>query len=70
MGITLAATTVIFDNHDLRLIGEDKLEGLAIVGDREVVLASDNDFGMGDNRTGARAQLWRLRWPAALFGER
>lgn len=65
-GITPAATTVVFDNGDLPLIREDKLEGLAIVSDREVVLASDNDFGMGDNRTGARAQLWRLRWPEAL----
>ncbi len=69
-GIAPATMTIVFDNHDLPLIGQDKLEGLAVISDREVVLASDNDFGMGDNRTGARGQLWRLRWPAPLSAER
>ena len=69
-GIRPAATAVAFDSREMPTLDQDKIEGLAIVSDREVVIASDNDFGMGDNISGAPAQLWRLRWPVAVFKTR
>ena len=69
-GIKPVATTVVFDSRDLPTIEQDKIEGLAIVSDHEVVISSDNDFGMGDNVAGRPAQLWRLRWPIASLESR
>lgn len=43
-----------------------KLEGLAILSADEIALANDNDFGLGDNETGERSSVWRLRLPRPL----
>ena len=64
------ATTVVFDSRDLPTVEQDRIEGLAVVSDHEVVISSDNDFGMGDNVAGRPAQVWRLRWPIASLVSR
>ena len=66
LGITPVAMTPVFDSRDLPAFDEDNIEGLAVISDREVVVSDDNDFGIGDNLIGARARLFRLRWPAPL----
>ncbi len=43
-----------------------KLEGLAVLSATEVAVASDNDFGLGDNKNGTPSAVWLLRLPRAL----
>lgn len=43
-----------------------KLEGLAILSPTEIALANDNDFGLGDNKTGTPSSVWIIRLPRAL----
>ena len=43
-----------------------KLEGLAILSPTEVAIANDNDFGLGDNKTGTPSSVWIIRLPRAL----
>ena len=40
------------------LIDDDKLEGLAVLSPSVVALTNDNDFGIGDNKTGAPSKIW------------
>ena len=40
------------------LIDDDKLEGLADSSPSVVALTNDNDFGIGDNKTGAPSKIW------------
>ena len=65
-GITLAARTVVLDSRDVPGVDREKIEGVALVGPRDVVIADDNDFGMSDNAAGVPAKLWRPRWPRPL----
>lgn len=43
-----------------------KLEGLAILSPTEIAIANDNDFGLGDNKTGIPSSVWIIRLPRAL----
>ena len=43
-----------------------KLEGLAILSPTEIAIANDNDFGLGDNKTGTPSSVWIIRLPRAL----
>ena len=43
-----------------------KLEGLAILSPTEIAIANDNDFGLGDNKTGTPSSVWILRLSRAL----
>jgi alkaline phosphatase len=60
------ATTEVW--ADLRTVPglSRKLEGLAVLNANEILLANDNDFGLGDNTTGEPSRLWRLRLPRPL----
>lgn len=49
LGITPASTRVVADLfHDLPETTEGKLEGMTILNDNEIVISTDNDFGVGD----------------------
>ena len=65
-GMTLAGRTVVLDSRDVPGVDREKIEGVALVGPRDVVIADDNDFAMSDNVAGVPAKLWRLRWTAPL----
>ncbi len=43
-----------------------KLEGLAALSPTEIAIANDNDFGLGDNKTGTPSSVWILRLSRAL----
>jgi len=61
LGITLGATTVVADLiNDVPEILERKLEGLTILNANEVVISSDNDFGIGDV-PGATTKVYTIR---------
>lgn len=65
LGIALGTSTVVADLiQDLPQIQERKLEGLTILNANEVVISSDNDFGIGDV-LGAQTQIYtvRLKFP-------
>lgn len=63
-----ARRELVFDSRDVPAIDESKLEGLAVVSPTDVVLMTDNDFGIGDNVSGAPCKIWRIRLPQALPG--
>jgi alkaline phosphatase len=66
-GIAPARRQVVLDSRELPAIDANlKIEGLAIVSRTEVVLITDNDFGMnGSERTGP-SRVWRIRLASAL----
>jgi len=55
------AKTLVFSTDDHPEVGPD-LEGVALMSDRELLIASDNDFGA----EGAETRFYRLRFEAAL----
>lgn len=55
------AKTLIFSTDDHPEVGAD-LEGMALLSDRELLLATDNDFGT----EGAATRFYRLRFKAPL----
>jgi hypothetical protein len=57
------AKTLVLDTDDAPEIGSD-LEGMAVLGVRELLLANDNDFGV----EGARTGFWRVRFDEPVFG--
>ncbi len=66
IGITLASTSVVADLvNDLPEITERKLEGLTILNRNEIVISSDNDFGIGDV-SGATTKVYTIRLSAPL----
>ena len=57
------AKTLIFSTDAAGRIAPD-LEGMALMSDRELILATDNDFGI----EGAETRFYRLRFDAPLTG--
>ncbi|MGH6963867.1 MAG: esterase-like activity of phytase family protein [Phenylobacterium sp.] len=57
------AKTLLFSTDDAGGIAPD-LEGMAVMSDRELILATDNDFGISR----AETQFYRLRFDAPLGG--
>lgn len=55
------AKTLLFSTDDHPEVGQD-LEGMALMADRELLIASDNDFGT----EGAETRFYRLRFDAAF----
>lgn len=55
--LAVLAKTLLLDTDEHAEIGRD-LEGIALIGADELVLVSDNDFGV----EGARTGFWRVRW--------
>lgn len=53
--------TLVFTSDDFPELGPD-LEGMALLSPTELLLVSDNDFGV----TGATTQFWRARLPTPL----
>lgn len=62
-GGTQLAKTLMFSTDAASGIAPD-LEGMAVISDRELILATDNDFGI----SGAETQFYRLRFYAPLGG--
>jgi hypothetical protein len=60
VGITPAATTVIYRNEETPEITDFKLEGLAILNQNEVAITNDNDFGVGV-AVPLASKLWVIR---------
>ncbi|PAX07611.1 esterase-like activity of phytase family protein [Sphingomonas lenta] len=56
-GLPVLAKTLLLDTDDHPEIGRD-LEGIALIGPNELVLVSDNDFGV----EGAETGFWRVEW--------
>ena len=56
-GLPLLAKRLLFDTDEAKEIGPD-LEGMAILSPRELLLVSDNDFGV----EGAETGFWRVRF--------
>ena len=66
LGITLAETEIVADLiNDLPEITERKLEGLTILNRNEIVISSDNDFGLGDV-LGELTKVYTIRLGAPL----
>ncbi len=65
-GVELPSRELVFSSNSIAAIDEDKLEGLAVLTPSVVVLAHDNDFGIGDNTTNAPSKLWIVQLPKAL----
>ena len=66
LGITLGSTSVVADLiNDLPQILERKLEGMTILNANEIVISSDNDFGIGDV-PGATTKVYTIRLSAPL----
>jgi hypothetical protein len=55
---------LLFSTDDHPEIGPD-LEGMAVLSPRELVIASDNDFGV----SGARTEFWRVRFDRPVLAE-
>jgi alkaline phosphatase len=60
VGITAAATEVIYRNEETPEITDFKLEGLSILNRNAVALTNDNDFGVGVD-VPASSKLWVIR---------
>lgn len=60
-GVVPVGRQVVFDSRDIPAIDEVKIEGLTILSRTDVVLMTDNDFGIGDNEAGVPAKIWRIR---------
>ena len=57
LGIKTSTRTLVFRSTDAG-ITDDKLEGVTLLSPSTVALSNDNDFGIGDNKTGAPSRLW------------
>jgi hypothetical protein len=58
LGITTAASTVVFDNSETPDLTDFKLEGLSILNRNKVVVSNDNDFGLAGR---IPFQIWEIR---------
>lgn len=65
LGIKTATRKRVFKSTDAG-ITDDKLEGLAILSPATIALTNDNDFGIGDNKTGAPSKLWIVQLGESL----
>jgi len=66
LGITLGATSVVADLiNNVPEILERKLEGMTILNANEIVISSDNDFGIGDV-LGAQTKVYTIRLSAPV----
>jgi hypothetical protein len=63
MPLLVLAKTLLFDSDDAPEVSAD-LEGVAILSPRELLLVSDNDFGV----EGAETSFWRVTFERDLFG--
>jgi phytase-like protein len=72
LGIQTATSQVLCSTRKFRQIDSDKLEGLTVLSPTEIAITSDNDFGIGDNKTGEPSKLWivRLGHPLSLADSR
>jgi hypothetical protein len=61
-GLPVLAKRLLFDSDEALEVGSD-LEGMAILSDCELLLVSDNDFGV----EGAETGFWRVRFDRPLF---
>ena len=64
LGIKTPPRVEVFSSAGL--IEDDKLEGLAVLSPGTVAITNDNDFGIGDNKTGAPSKLWIVQLAQAL----
>ncbi len=60
-GVPVLAKTLMFSTDQARKVAEG-LEGMAVLSDRELVVATDNDFGV----EGAETRFYRLRFENPL----
>lgn len=65
LGVRASTRTLVFQSTDAG-ITDDKLEGVALVTPSVVALTNDNDFGIGDNTTGAPSRVWLVQLGTAL----
>jgi alkaline phosphatase len=61
LGITPAATSVVYENGETPEITDFKLEGLSILNSNDVAISNDNDFGIVDAGTGNPSRMWIIR---------
>ncbi|GGO26215.1 hypothetical protein GCM10008949_16830 [Deinococcus humi] len=57
LGIQTSTRKLVFKSADAGIM-DDKLEGLAILTPSTIALTNDNDFGIGDNKTGTPSKIW------------
>jgi Esterase-like activity of phytase len=60
-GVTMLEKRLLFSGDDFQEIGPD-IEGVALLSANELLLVSDNDFGVD----GAKTQFWRVQSDAAF----
>ena len=74
LGITPAATTIVFDSNDVPAflamppagaVTPDKLEGVAVINRTTVAISDDNDFGI--TNASDRTRIWVLRTKAPMY---
>jgi hypothetical protein len=61
LGIRTARSREIFSARDVPGITSSKLEGLVVLTPTEIALSNDNDFGIGENKTGEPSMIWLVR---------
>jgi len=61
LSVKPARTEVLLSTSEMSPVKSTKLEGLAVISPTEIALANDNDFGLGDNKTGEPSTIWLLQ---------
>lgn len=65
LGVQASARKLVFKSTNAG-ITDDKLEGVAVLTPATIALTNDNDFGIGDNKTGAPSKLWVVQLGQSL----
>jgi alkaline phosphatase len=58
LGVKPAQAREIFSTRDVPGITSNKIEGLVVLSSTEIALSNDNDFGIGENKTGEPSTIW------------
>lgn len=66
LGVKAAQAREILSTREVSGITSDKIEGLAILSPTEIALSDDNDFGIGENKTGEPSMIWLVRLATPL----
>jgi hypothetical protein len=66
LGVKPAQAREIFSSRDVPGITSNKIEGLAVLSPTEIALSNDNDFGIGENKTGEPSTIWIVRLATPL----
>ncbi len=66
LGVKPAQSREIFSTRDVQGITSSKIEGLVVLSPTEIALSNDNDFGIGENKTGDPSMIWLVHLATPL----